>query len=96
MPLQVSPTVLSKLTAKDLINDLTSITGGGGGGRDNMAQGGIGADHIDAGIAHITKNMHKRLLGIDYGDVRIGVAVSDPLGLTAQPVGTIKFTHSIG
>ena len=34
--------------------------------------------------------MHKRLLGIDYGDVRIGVAVSDPLGLTAQPVGTIK------
>lgn len=53
---KVSPTVLSKLTAKDLINDLTSITGGGGGGRDNMAQaGGIGADHIDAGIAHITK-----------------------------------------
>ena len=87
---KVSPTVLSKLTAKDLINDLTSITGGGGG-RDNMAQaGGIGADQIDAGIAHITKNMHKRLLGIDYGDVRIGVAVSDPLGLTAQPVGTIK------
>ena len=34
--------------------------------------------------------MHKRLLGIDYGDVRIGVAISDPLGMTAQPVGTIK------
>ena len=33
--------------------------------------------------------MHNRLLGIDYGDVRIGIAVSDPLGLTAQPVGTI-------
>lgn len=31
-----------------------------------------------------------RILGIDYGDVRIGVAISDPLGLTAQPVGTIK------
>jgi putative Holliday junction resolvase len=31
-----------------------------------------------------------RLLGIDYGDVRIGVAISDPLGLTAQPVGTIS------
>lgn len=30
-----------------------------------------------------------RLLGIDYGDVRIGLALSDPLGLTAQPVGTI-------
>ena len=34
--------------------------------------------------------MHKRLLAIDYGDVRIGIAISDPLGLTAQPVGTIK------
>ena len=34
--------------------------------------------------------MQKRLLGIDYGDVRIGVAISDPLGLTAQPLGIIK------
>ena len=31
-----------------------------------------------------------RLLGIDYGDVRIGLAISDPLGLTAQPFGTIQ------
>lgn len=31
-----------------------------------------------------------RFLGIDYGDVRIGVAISDPLGLTAQPHGVIK------
>ena len=31
-----------------------------------------------------------RILGIDYGDARVGVAVSDPLGLTAQGVGTIK------
>jgi putative Holliday junction resolvase len=26
-----------------------------------------------------------RILGIDHGDARTGVAVSDPLGLTAQP-----------
>ena len=32
---------------------------------------------------------NKRLVGIDVGDKRIGVAVSDGLGLTAQPVGTI-------
>ena len=31
-----------------------------------------------------------RILGIDYGDARVGVAVSDPLVLTAQGVGTIK------
>ena len=33
-----------------------------------------------------------RVIGIDYGDSRVGVAVSDPLGLTAQGVGTIKNT----
>lgn len=33
-----------------------------------------------------------RVLGIDYGDARVGVAVSDALGMTAQGVGTIKNT----
>lgn len=33
-----------------------------------------------------------RILGIDYGDARVGVAVSDLLGLTAQGVKTIKNT----
>ena len=31
-----------------------------------------------------------RVLAIDYGDSRIGLAVSDPLGIIASPVGTIK------
>lgn len=31
-----------------------------------------------------------RILGIDYGDSRVGIAVSDPLGITAQGVGTVK------
>ena len=31
----------------------------------------------------------KRYLGLDYGDKTVGVAVSDPLGLTAQAVETI-------
>lgn len=30
-----------------------------------------------------------RILGIDYGDARIGAAVSDPMGWTAQAVETI-------
>lgn len=33
-----------------------------------------------------------RILGIDYGDARVGVAVSDLLGMTAQGVRTIKNT----
>lgn len=30
-----------------------------------------------------------RILGIDYGDRRVGISVSDPLGITAQGVGTV-------
>ena len=30
-----------------------------------------------------------RILGLDLGDARIGLALSDPLGITAQPVGKI-------
>lgn len=30
-----------------------------------------------------------RILGLDYGSKTVGVAVSDPLGYTAQPVETI-------
>ena len=33
-----------------------------------------------------------RYMGIDYGDKRIGVAVSDPLNITAQGVATIENT----
>ena len=33
--------------------------------------------------------MQKRVLGLDVGDRRIGIAVSDPMGVTAQFVGTL-------
>ncbi|NLY18319.1 MAG: Holliday junction resolvase RuvX [Clostridiaceae bacterium] len=32
-----------------------------------------------------------RILGIDFGEARIGIAVSDPLGITAQPLETIHW-----
>lgn len=31
-----------------------------------------------------------RILGIDYGDARVGVAVTDPLGITSQGVCTVR------
>ena len=31
-----------------------------------------------------------RILGIDYGEKRIGLAISDPLGLTAQGLPTVE------
>jgi putative Holliday junction resolvase len=34
-------------------------------------------------------DLSPRLMGLDVGDRRIGVAISDPLGLTAQPILTL-------
>lgn len=34
--------------------------------------------------------MQKRILSLDFGEKRIGVAVSDPLNIIAQSVGTIE------
>jgi len=31
-----------------------------------------------------------RILGVDIGTVRLGLAVSDPLGMTAQPLPTVE------
>ncbi|MEG1705699.1 MAG: Holliday junction resolvase RuvX [Clostridia bacterium] len=36
----------------------------------------------------------KRILGIDYGDVRVGLAMSDPLGYTAQGMDTLVINGS--
>ena len=33
-----------------------------------------------------------RILGIDYGDSRVGLALTDPLGFTAQGLETV--THN--
>jgi putative Holliday junction resolvase len=35
-----------------------------------------------------------RILGIDYGEKRIGLALSDPLGMTAQPLQTLQRTRT--
>lgn len=32
-----------------------------------------------------------RILGIDYGDSRVGIAITDPLGITAQGLETISY-----
>ncbi|MBR3132479.1 MAG: Holliday junction resolvase RuvX [Clostridia bacterium] len=32
-----------------------------------------------------------RILGIDYGDARVGIAISDALGITAQGLETIHY-----
>lgn len=39
------------------------------------------------------ENLSGRILAIDYGSVRMGFAVSDPLGLTAQGLPTLERTN---
>lgn len=36
-----------------------------------------------------------RIMGVDFGDSRIGIAVSDPLGWTAQGLDTIQWRGSM-
>ena len=36
----------------------------------------------------------KRILGIDYGDVRVGLAISDPLCITAQGIDNLVINNS--
>lgn len=37
----------------------------------------------------------RRVVGIDYGARRVGIAVSDPLGIFAQPLGTMTPADAI-
>jgi putative Holliday junction resolvase len=39
---------------------------------------------------HVPTAVHPRILGLDVGSKTIGVAVSDPLGITAQGLETIR------
>src|SRR5713101_2956099 len=43
-----------------------------------------------------TRGFAGRVLAIDYGRRRIGLALSDPLGLTAQPLETLARTNRRG
>ena len=37
----------------------------------------------------------KRILGIDYGTVRIGLALSDPMQILASPLGTVDAQNTL-
>jgi putative holliday junction resolvase len=40
------------------------------------------------------ENLLRRILCFDYGSARIGIAVSDPLGIIARPVGFVEQNKS--
>ena len=49
---------------------------------------------LEARSQKLESVVHPRYLGLDVGNRRIGVAVSDELGLTAQPVLTLERQHN--
>lgn len=59
------------------------------GGESGPFVGGGGVK-LMAGGAKLEAATHPRYLGLDVGNRRIGVAVTDELGLTAQPVLTLE------
>ena len=60
----------------------------------------LGWEGLDSGVKLVGREeglataTHRRYLGLDVGNRRIGVAVSDELGLTAQPVLTLERRRS--
>jgi putative Holliday junction resolvase len=50
-------------------------------------------DHEELITAPAPSDLPSRIVGFDVGDRRIGVAVSDPLGFTAQPLFTLHRTN---
>ena len=50
-------------------------------------------DQDDGGAAARLSKQEPRVLGLDVGDRRIGLALSDPLGYTAQPLFTLHRTN---
>ena len=50
---------------------------------------GNGRRTMDRGLYDYWRNKMSRILAIDWGERRIGMAISDPLGITAQGLPTL-------
>ena len=88
--------VAKGLSAADVIKEAAQLVGGGGGGRDNVAQaGGKDPERLDDALA-TAKGCDRdklglvRVLALDYGTARCGCAISDPTGTLATPLSAIS------
>ena len=79
-----------------MIKEAAELVGGGGGGRDNVAQaGGRDPEKLDDALAAAREAIEAKLgadrelmrvLALDYGTARCGCAISDPTGTLATPL----------
>ena len=83
--------------ACDVVREAAALIGGGGGGRPTMARAG-GKDPEQArrgararpSSAIVERALLVKVLALDYGAARTGVAVSDPTGTLARPLGVVE------
>jgi putative Holliday junction resolvase len=83
------------LDASQLVREIGRHIGGGGGGRPTLAEAGgknpAGLrDALGGGQAGDRGRAEVKVLALDYGRARTGVAVSDPTGTIARPVGMVE------
>ena len=76
------------------MKEIAPIVGGGGGGRPTMARaGGKDPEKLPDALARARElisphSLRVKVLALDYGSARTGVAVSDPTGTVARPVAS--------
>ena len=46
---------------------------------------------VHSDFLRLPEELNMRIMGLDFGSKTVGVAVCDPLGITAQTVETITF-----
>ena len=78
-----------------MIKAAAAEVGGGGGGRPTMARaGGKNPEKLDDALAKAEEALREALsvkvVALDYGSARTGVAVSDPTGTIARPLGVVE------
>ena len=84
-----------RLDAVAVIKEAAAEVGGGGGGRPTMARAG-GSEPVEArrgpreGGGGAAQGPRVKVLALDYGSARTGVAVSDPTGTIARPLGVVE------
>ncbi len=81
--------------ASKVIREIAGLIGGGGGGRPGPRRGGRqGAGEAGrgarGGAGDPRRGAFVKVLALDYGSARTGVAVSDPTGEIARPVGIVE------
>ena len=87
--------VAEKIRAGDIVREIAPIVGGGGGGRpDDGPRRGQGSGEAARRTRPRPRADRRRafvkVLALDFGSARTGVAVSDPTGTVARPVGVVR------